>query len=116
MCVCTVRHESYRPDQECVTGRMDMSGMEQAGQAAAGGYMNRWYDGSEGGHAGLHQDYYNSMAQAMHCAYGNNMAGTCFISIPIHIHPNQPNTRLHVGYNIHQYTHLFLFYFPTHLL
>ncbi|XP_076063378.1 endothelial transcription factor GATA-2-like [Oratosquilla oratoria] len=57
---------------------MDMSGMDQAGQAAAaaGGYMNRWYDGSDGGHtaAGLHQDYYNSMAQAMHCAYGNNMA------------------------------------------
>ncbi|XP_047473691.1 GATA-binding factor C-like [Penaeus chinensis] len=52
---------------------MDMSGMDQAGQAA-GGYMNRWYDGSEGGHSGLHQDYYNSMAQAMHCAYGNNMA------------------------------------------
>lgn len=54
---------------------MDMSGMDQSGQAAAGGYMNRWYDGSEGGHSGLHQDYYNSMAQAMHCAYGNNMAG-----------------------------------------
>lgn len=52
-----------------------MSGMDQSGQAAAGGYMNRWYDGSEGGHSGLHQDYYNSMAQAMHCAYGNNMAG-----------------------------------------
>ncbi|XP_064078876.1 GATA-binding factor C-like isoform X2 [Macrobrachium nipponense] len=53
---------------------MDMGGMEQAGQASAGGYMNRWYDGSESGHSGLHQDYYNSMAQAMHCAYGNNMA------------------------------------------
>ncbi|XP_045581326.2 transcription factor GATA-3 isoform X1 [Procambarus clarkii] len=53
---------------------MDMSEMDQAGQASAGGYMNRWYDGSEGGHSGLHQDYYNSMAQAMHCAYGNNMA------------------------------------------
>ncbi|KAK4286880.1 hypothetical protein Pmani_040032 [Petrolisthes manimaculis] len=62
---------------------MDMSGMEQAGQAAAGGYMNRWYDGSEGGHAGLHQDYYNSMAQAMHCAYGNNMAGVSFYSTPV---------------------------------
>ena len=58
---------------------MDMSGMDQtANQTATGGYMNRWYDGSETAHStttGLHQDYYNSMAQAMHCAYGNNMAG-----------------------------------------
>ncbi|MPC14359.1 hypothetical protein E2C01_007124 [Portunus trituberculatus] len=44
--------------------------------------MNRWYDGSEGGHSGLHQDYYNSMAQAMHCAYGNNMAGQWHAAAP----------------------------------
>ena len=56
---------------------MDMSSMDQAAnQAATGGYMNRWYEGSDARHGtGLHQDYYNSMAQAMHCAYGNNMAG-----------------------------------------
>ena len=52
---------------------MEMStGMEQN---QSGAYMNRWYENSESASTGLHQDYYNSMAQAMHCAYGNNVAG-----------------------------------------
>ena len=45
---------------------------QTAGQTGA--YMNRWYDGASDSHSGISQDYYN-MAQAMHCAYGNNMAG-----------------------------------------
>ena len=55
-------------------------------QSQGGGYMAnpRWYDQSAAAatdtgtatHGQLHQDYY-SMAQAMHCAYGNNnLAGT----------------------------------------
>ena len=61
---------------------MDMTGMDQTGaQGGAGGYMNRWYDGSDTSHTGITQDYYNMAAQAMHCAYGNNMAG----GLPIYL-------------------------------